>query len=85
MKQQTAAVLRLLRARGDDGLTPAEAREQLACDRLAARVWELRHQHGFDITDTRERSEVGAVFSRYVLHERPSFQPVTGIQEGLSL
>ena len=83
MKAQTAAVLRLLRSKGADGLTPAEARDQLACDRLAARVWELRHQHGFDITDVRERSDAGATFARYVLHEQRAFTPTTGTQQGV--
>ena len=85
MKAQTAAVLQLLRSRGADGLTPAEARDALACDRLAARVWELRHLHGFDIEDVRERSEIGATFARYYLRERGAFRPVTGEQEALPL
>ena len=85
MKAQTRAVLELLRVRGADGLTPAEARDALACDRLAARVWELRHLHGFDIEDVRERSEIGATFARYYLRESRTFAPVKGTQEGLPL
>lgn len=85
MKAQTAAVLALLRSKGADGLTPAEARDQLACDRLAARVWELRHQHGIAIEDVRERSEAGATYSRYRLVEQPVFAPVKGEQQGLAL
>lgn len=85
MKAQTRQVLDLLRARGADGLTPAEARDAIACDRLAARVWELRHQHGFQIDDVRERSAAGATFARYYLHETPAptFAPVEGVQEGM--
>ncbi len=82
MKPATAAVLRLLRARGADGVTPAEARAALACDRLAARVHELKAD-GYRIDTLRQRSEAGAVFARYVLVERPAFRPVTGVQEAL--
>ena len=85
MKAQTRAVLDLLRVRGADGVTPAEARDALACDRLAARVWELRHLHGFDIEDVRERTEIGARFARYYLRERAAFRPVIGEQEALPL
>jgi len=84
MKAQTAAVLRLLRSRGADGLTPAEARDQLACDRLAAQVWELKAE-GYSVDTYRERSEAGATFARYVLRERVAFVPTTGTQEGMSL
>lgn len=84
MKPATASVLRLLRARGADGLTPAEARDQLACDRLAARVHELRAA-GYRIEAVRERSPMGATFARYVLVERAAFRPVSGVQEGMAL
>lgn len=84
MKHQTRQVLELLRLRGREGLTPAEAREAIACDRLAARVHELRRQHGFDIEDVRERSPMGAAYCRYYLRT-PTFAPVTGVQEGLPL
>lgn len=85
MKAQTRQVLELLRLRGEDGLTSAEARDAIACDRLAARVWELRHQHGFTVVDVRERSAAGATFARYYLRETRTFAPVTGVQEGLAL
>lgn len=85
MKAQTRQVLDLLRLRGCDGLSPAEARGAIACDRLAARIWELRHLHGLDIEDVRERTEIGATFARYYLRERPVFVPVEGTQERLAL
>lgn len=44
MKASTAAVARLLIAKGSDGLTEAEAHAQLHISRLAARIWELRQQ-----------------------------------------
>jgi hypothetical protein len=83
MKAQTRAVLELLRLRGADGLTPAEAREALATDRLAARVWELIHLHGYPIEKVMERSPMGAAHARYYLEARPV--PYAGVQEGLPL
>ncbi len=85
MKRQTRQVLELLRLRGADGLTPAEARDAIACDRLAARVWELRHQHGIDIEDVRERSPMGAAFARYFLIGDRPFTAMRGSQEELAL
>lgn len=83
MKPSAAAVLDLLRLRGKDGLTPAEARTAIACDRLAARVFELR-ESGFAIESVPERTPMGARIARYYLAE-PRFVPVTGVQEGLPL
>ena len=84
MNDQKAAVLRLLRSKGADGLSAREARDQLGCDRLAARVCELRAE-GHRVDTLRERSKAGATFARYVIHEGPAFHPVTGVQEGLAL
>lgn len=84
MKPATRAVLEFLRARGRDGVTPAEARTALGCDRLAARVRELR-QLGFDVETVRERSDAGANFARYYIHEALRSAPMTGEQIGLSL
>lgn len=67
MKAQTRQTLALLRSRGD-GLTPAEARDAIACDRLAARIHELKAA-GFRVETYRERSPIGATFARYVLVE----------------
>lgn len=80
MKPSTSAVLRLLRARGKDGLSPAEAHHALACDRLAARVHELKAA-GYVVQTIMERAPNGAVYARYRLIE-PQFTPVTGQQEG---
>lgn len=78
MKAGTRAVLDLLRLRGADGLTPAEARHAVGTDRLAARVWELRRLHGYDIEQVRERTPMGASVARYYLR-----QPTRGVQEAL--
>jgi len=84
MKPATAQVLAFLRFRDAAGATPAEARNALACDRLAARVHELRAA-GYVIESVRERSPMGATYCRYFIRERPAFAPVTGSQEGLGL
>lgn len=84
MKRQTRDVLALLRARGPDGLTAAEAHDQLACDRLAARIHELRDA-GYHIPAVRERSPIGATYARYVLSERPELRAISGVQDGLAL
>lgn len=78
MKPDTARVRGLLRSRGADGLTSAEARKALGTDHLGARVWELIHEEGDDITSVRERAENGRTYSRYFLHE-----PVEPVQLGL--
>lgn len=81
MKPATAATLAFLRLRGRDGATPAEARTAIACDRLAARVHELRAA-GYAIESVAERTPMGAHVARYYLVERPRFARVTGEQEG---
>ena len=82
MKPATAATLAFLRLRGADGATPAEARSAIACDRLAARVHELRAA-GYDVESVPERTPMGARIARYYLRERPRFRPLTGVQEAL--
>ena len=84
MKPATAQVLAFLRFRDAAGATPAEARNALACDRLAARVHELRAA-GYDIESVSERTPMGARIARYYLRERPAFAPLAGSQEGLGL
>ena len=42
MKPGTAAVLALLRERGDRGLTPLDALDAVGSFRLGARIWELK-------------------------------------------
>lgn len=82
MKPATARVLDLLRLRGADGLTEAEATRALAQSRLAARIHELKAA-GYTIDSAPERTPIGAVIRRYYLRERPVFHPLTGVQEGL--
>lgn len=81
MKPSAAAVLRLLRSRGPDGVTPAEARRAVGCDRLAARVLELR-EAGYPIRSELIRVE-GSRFARYVLKETPLPVPDRGVQTGI--
>ena len=69
MKPSAASILELLRRRGPSGVSPAEARLLAGCDRLAARVCELRAE-GFDIT-THPETCLGATYARYRLHEAP--------------
>jgi hypothetical protein len=70
VKPSAAAILTMLRQRGPEGVSPAEARLVAGCDRLAARVCELRAD-GFDIT-TRAETRGGATYARYVLHTAPA-------------
>jgi hypothetical protein len=48
MKPSTAAVLSLLRERGEAGLTQLQALDEVGTFRLGARVWELRDELGPD-------------------------------------
>lgn len=82
MKPTNAAVLRLLRARGRDGLTEAEATDQLACRRLGARIFDLRTA-GYVIESVPERTPIGARIARYVLVEPARMAPTTGVQDAL--
>ncbi len=84
MKPSTTRVLAFLRFRGLAGATPAEARNAIACDRLAARVHELKAA-GYVIESVAERTPMGARIARYYLVERPAFATVTGSQEVLPL
>lgn len=79
MKPQARAVLKYLALRGRDGATPAEARSAIACDRLAARVFELRAA-GYRIESVPERTPMGARIARYYLVGAP-LVPMTGVQE----
>lgn len=81
MKPANASVLRLLRAKGADGLTKAEARAELHIESLTQRVHELTRTHGFDIETVLEQTGDGTRFARYVLHETPTFAPTSGTQE----
>ena len=70
---QTTEVLRLLRERGEAGLTPIEALEEVGSFRLAARIADAKALLGPDeeivtVRATEERS--GKTFARYVLRKR---------------
>lgn len=69
MKPSAALILALLRRRGPAGVSPAEARLLAGCDRLAARVCELRAE-GYDIR-TGSETCMGATYARYRLYEAP--------------
>lgn len=85
MKDSTAAVARLLRARGGDGLSDAEAHAELGIDRLAARVWELVHWHGWTVSKVMERAPNGTRYARYYRESEPAATtvPTRGVQEAL--
>lgn len=86
MKPATARALRLLEARGADGLTDAEYHGATGYWRLAARVGEIRAALGEDAVDTvYERTEDGqSRFARYFLR-LPAPRPYRGSQEAMAL
>lgn len=67
-KTQVEQVLDLLRERGETGLTPLEALDEIGCLRLAARIADAKETLGPDqeiVTEHVTRS--GKTFARYVL------------------
>jgi hypothetical protein len=70
VKPSSAAVLRLLRERGPDGVTALDALAEAHSLRLAARVADLRAD-GFRIVSEAERTGGGKRVARYRLIERP--------------
>lgn len=84
MKPATRQVLDVLRARGRDGATEAEIQSVTAIRSGAQRIHELRRD-GYAIETVYERSAIGARYARFYLVETPTFAPMTGVQEGLSL
>jgi len=78
MKPSTAKVYALLKVRGVDGVSPDEARRWAGCDRLAARVSELRAD-GHEVMTLRETVR-GSTYARYVLRA-PRAVPTRGVQE----
>jgi PIN domain nuclease of toxin-antitoxin system len=71
MKPSSAAVLRLLREQGKEGVTPALALTEVGTMRLAARISELREE-GYVITTYDHRTATGKHVARYVLrHDEP--------------
>jgi hypothetical protein len=81
MKPSTAKVYALLKVRGVDGVSPDEARRWAGCDRLAARVAELRAD-GHEVLTVTERHP-GGNHARYVLRE-PRAVPTRGVQESFA-
>jgi hypothetical protein len=66
----TQAVLRLLRARGAEGLTPLEALREVGTFRLGARVFDLR-KAGHRIEREWVTTPGGSRVARYVLIDQP--------------
>jgi hypothetical protein len=62
MKTQTKKVLAILKKRS---LTPAEARERVGTDRLAARIWEIRQQFGHASVEKRTEVNASGRHARY--------------------
>jgi hypothetical protein len=68
---QTQQVLRLLRLRGDRGLTPIDALREVGSFRLAARISEAKELIDPEEEIVTERLTVGdATVARYVLRRR---------------
>lgn len=65
---QAERLLELLRERGEAGVTPLLALEELQCFRLASRVWDLR-EAGHLIETRNVATRGGAVVASYVLVE----------------
>jgi hypothetical protein len=65
---QCETILRLLRERGERGLTPLDALELAGSFRLGARIWDLRQQ-GHDIRSETVTTAGGSRVARYVLVE----------------
>jgi hypothetical protein len=65
-----AAVLRLLRLRGAEGVTPLLALQEVGCFRLSARVFDLRAA-GHRIEREWVTTPGGSRVARYVLIDQP--------------
>jgi hypothetical protein len=70
VKPQTARVLEYLRERGIDGVSPNEARLRVGCDRLAARIHEIRAD-GHTVRRIEEPNLGPGDHARYYLVEAP--------------
>jgi hypothetical protein len=66
----TAAVLRLLRLRGAEGVTPLLALQEVGCFRLSARIFDLRAM-GHRIEREWVTTPGGSRVARYVLIDQP--------------
>ena len=67
-KDSATFVLHLLNERGSRGITRMEAL-MAGCGNLPARVGELRHDFGIDVSDRWEKTPKGARIKRYFLAE----------------
>lgn len=70
---QTDDVLRLLRSRGDEGLTPIEALGIIGSFRLAARISDAKLVISDDeeiVTERVTDASTGKTFARYVLRRK---------------
>ena len=79
MKPSTAKVYALLKVRGPDGVSPREAARWAGCDRLAARIHDLKAE-GHEFTHRDEPNGNGGQHRRYFLVE-PRPVPTRGVQE----
>lgn len=71
MSTQTDSVLALLRSRGETGLTPMEALNEVGSLRLAARIADAKELIRDDEEIVTEReTRNGKTFARYVLRRR---------------
>ena len=54
-------------------ITPLEALKKWRCFRLGARIWELKHEHGYQIGDRYVRNEeTGTRYKEYWLVKKES-------------
>ena len=73
---QAQEILALLRSRGDRGITPMDALEEVGTFRLAARIHDLRAE-GYNITSTPQMTPTGKTVARYRLIEPKAYQQTT--------
>lgn len=80
---QATRLLDILRARGEQGITPLEALDVIGSLRLAARIADVARLIEPDetIVNVGHRTEAGKVIARYVLRRRPRVE--SGVQESL--
>ncbi len=71
--KQTQAILALLRANGDRGVTPLEALDVVGSFRLAARIHDLRAE-GHDIRSVSTVMPNGKTVARYILIEAKPYE-----------
>lgn len=76
MKPATAQVLRYLERNGS--ITPMQALNELGCYRLGARIWELRHLHGYTIPRETVTAASGKHYAKYTIATIPE-QMVVGL------